>query len=129
MSSLTQIQKNVICRLYNLVDSEIKLDFDSFLNAPNNNTYVFSTKPYFRHLNFNGLIGYENKGNDINKYILYTGGLGMGNYIFVYFDINKGYSLVSGDGDGEYLIYESWDWQVIKLQIDILFHSVNPDEF
>jgi hypothetical protein len=121
--------KDVISEIYPFVHPEIQKDLDKYIKTEYDMTFfkhVFSNKIYYRHLGFNYLLGYNSSNS---QFMLYSGGLGMGYFMSIYYTITKGYSIELSEIGGYHKIYYmSNDWLSIKDEIDKYFESIMPED-
>ena len=113
------------------VDSEILADLEAFRENRRDSAHVFSSKWYSRHLYLNRLCYYFKYNSPTDtKFILYTGGLGQGNYLELYYSLGKGYTFRAFDAlfhETSRYIYETTDWPAMKEEIDRFFEKIqNP---
>lgn len=104
--------------LKNTMDPSIVDDFDSCLVRQESNDQ-FRSKWYARHLHFNTLLAYSNATNDLP---LYGGGLGLGNYIEIWW--RGDYILeVFTSPTNRTLVAKTSDWHTMVQQIDAFFDA------
>lgn len=118
-----------ISEIYPLVHPEIQKDIDKYIkNDMIRFKDVFCNRIYYRHLVFNYLLRYSRSSD--RKYILYTGGLGMGHFINICYTINNhSYSIELCDIlDNGIIYYESNDWLSIKDKVDKYFESIMRED-
>ena len=114
---------NILTKVEPYVDSDIANDIVSFLYVENKED-IFSNTPYTANIGFNTLLGFTSEHADIFR--IYTGFLGNGEYIHIYFDIQNGYSIEFSDFSGNHAVYCQSDcWQHIKKEVDYYFLNVH----
>lgn len=113
------------------VDSEILADLEAFKENQRGSKHVFSDKWYARHLYLNRLCYYYKYNSPTDtKFTLYSGGLGQGNYLEIYYSTGKGYTFRAFDAmfqDTSRFIYETSDWTNLKEEVERFFEKIkNP---
>jgi hypothetical protein len=115
--------QNILTKIEPYVDSDIANDIVSFLYIENKED-IFSNRLYTGNIGFNKLLEFTSEHADIFR--IYTGFLGNGEYIHIYFHMLNGYSIEFSDFSGNHTVHcKSACWHHIKKEVDDYFLNVH----
>lgn len=124
---MTDQSVEIINTLSSLIHPEILNDMNTHLKNIQGDLSrqdIFSNQLYCKFIGFNEMIG--SIRTPTTRYLLYDGGLGMGNYIHIYYTIDKGYSIEFSNYEGGHSVNcISDDWNLIKQKVHEYFEIRN----
>lgn len=102
------------------LDPEILADIEAYAIDWKVAKDIFSSKWYHRFMHLDPSVLYTKEGQ--KKINLYGGGLGLGNYVQIYYDVDTGYSFDAiNDMYAPRNVIQTRSWPALKEAVDAFF--------